>query len=273
VLRFIYQTLAIITQEQIEMNYRTTEPCEELKDFVFRFWCAAWDEQIQHVQSTYFATANSLTEIAFAYEGNKLNPELLFSSVQGHTCKHGQYPAGGFFELFGVSLYSYAIPCLFNIPASALNDEFISLETLLGDEGKTLTEKMAAAVPINERISILTDYFKAKLAASRFNDKQIIKAVRQIRQCHGNINIEELSQQCCYSHKQFTRRFREHSGFNPKLFARIVRFENTLNNYHNYPALTDAAYDYGYYDQAHFIRDFKTFTGYSPKKFLEVSGY
>lgn len=49
------------------------------------------------------------------------HPKLLFSSIQGQTSGYGQYSAGGFFELFGVSLYSYAIPYLFQIPASVLN--------------------------------------------------------------------------------------------------------------------------------------------------------
>ena len=255
------------------MNCITIAPCEELKDFVSHFWYAQWDEQKQNDQSTYFATANSLTEIAFAYEGSKRYPELLFSSVQGQTSDYGQYPADGFFEMFGVSLYSYAIPYLFNIPTPTLNNTFIGFETLLGNEAKMLTEKLAAAISLNERIKILTDYFKSKLADSRFHDKLIIKAVKRIRQCHGNINIEKLAQECCYSHKQFNRRFKEYSGFNPKLFARIVRFEGILNNYGRFTSLTDAAYAYGYYDQPHFIRDFRDFSGFGPKKFFEISGY
>ena len=252
------------------MNYIKIEPCEELKDFVAHFWFAQWDERTQDIHSTYYATANSLAEIAFAYRGSQRYPELLFSSVQGQTSNYGQYPAGGFFELFGVSLYPYAIPFLFNIPASALNDAFIGLETLFGNEAKSLTEKIAVTIPLNKRIKILTDCFKSKLADSRFEDKLIIKAVKRIRQFHGNINIEKLSQEFCYSHKQFNRLFKEYSGFNPKTFARIVRFESILKNYDRYTNLTDAAYAYGYYDQSHFIRDFRNFSGFSPNKFFDT---
>ena len=118
----------------------------------------------------------------------------------------------------------------------------------------------------------LADFFKAKLADAPFNDKLIIKAVKRIRQCHGNISIEKLSHEFCYSQKQFNRRFKEYDCFNPKLFARIIRFESALKNCGSHTNLTGTAYDYGYYDQAHFVRDFKIFAGYSPNKFFELSG-
>ncbi len=255
------------------MSYTAVEPCEELKDFVNHFWFAKWAEQTQHAPSTYFSSANTLVEIAFAFEGSKKHPKLLFSSIQGQTSGYGQYSASGFFELFGVSLYSHAIPYLFQIPASALNNEFITMEALLGNEGKILTEKIATAISANERINILTDFFKSKMVNSQSDDKLIIKAVKKIRQYHGNINIERLSHNFFYSHKQFNRIFKEYSGFNPKLFARIVRFESVLKNHAYYDNLTQAAYSYGYYDQAHFIRDFRGFSGFSPKKFFEISGY
>lgn len=251
------------------MSLITIAPCEELSDFVSHFWAAAWTVQSLEASSTYYMTANSLTEIAFAFRGS----DLVFSSVQGHTHRHGQFPAGGFYRMFGVSLYSHSIPFLFHMPASELNGHFFSLETLLGTDGKTLVEKIALARSTPDRIRILSDHFVSQPRKQRIGDSLIKQATQFIRQRLGNVNIEALSDHFCLSQKQFERRFKAASGFNPKLFSRIVRFETVLNNYSNYTNLTEAAYATGYYDQAHFINDFKTFAGYSPNKFLALSGY
>jgi AraC-like DNA-binding protein len=251
------------------MSHITIAPCEELNDFVSHFWVAEWAAQSLKTSSTYYMTANSLTEMAFAFHGS----DLVFSSVQGHTCGHGQFPAGGFYQLFGVSLYSHSVPFLFHIPASELNGHFFPLETLLGNDGKILVEKIVSAKSTQDRIRILSDYFVLRLRKQRLGDPLIKHAAQFIRQNKGNVNIEDLSHHFCLSQKQFERRFKAASGFNPKLFSRIIRFETILNNYSNYTNLTAAAYAAGYYDQAHFINDFKAFAGYSPNKFLSLSGY
>lgn len=68
------------------------------------------------------------------------------------------------------------------------------------------------------------------------------------------------------SERQFERKFREYSGFNPKLCMRIVRFEEACNFYGHsgQKTMTEIAHECGYYDQSHFIRDFKEFSGYEP---------
>ena len=251
------------------MSQQIIQPCEDLKDYISHFWAATWDEPIPLTNSTYYATANSLTELVFGFVGS----EKLFSSIRGHTTNHIQFPAGGLQELFGVSLYSHAVPFLFHLPASELSNYFVSPETLLGDDGQFLTEKITLTSTTQERVHLLTQYFRSQLKRQRWGDPFISKAVRQIRQNNGNLNITDLSNDFCLSQKQFERRFKACAGFNPKLYARIVRFETILSNRTRFVNLTEAAHANGYYDQAHFIHDFKTFTGYSPNTFFALSGY
>lgn len=251
------------------MSLKIIHPCNDLKKFISHFWVADWNNQTTDFNSTYYVTANSLTEIAFSFRDNS----LLFSSVQGQTNRHCQIPAGDLYQMLGVSLYSHAIPFLFNLPASELNNLFLSPETLLGNDGKLLNERIALSATMHERIDILSNYFKFLLGKHRFGDNLVLNAVKRIRDCKGNLNIKDLSDDFCFSQKQFERRFKANTGFNPKLYARIIRFETALNNRANYNNLTETAHANGYYDQAHFIHDFKAFTGYSPNKFFALSGY
>lgn len=251
------------------MSQQLIQPCAELKNFISHFWVADWGEQTQDNDSIYFVTANTLTEIAFAFA----NDELSLATVQGHTSKYGQFPAGHIYKMFGVSLYSHAVPFLFHLPAWELNNLFLSPETLLGNNGKLLTEKIALATTTQKRVDIFTDYFKSQLKKSRCGDHLILKAVQHIQKFNGNLNITNLSNEFCLSQKQFERRFKANVGFNPKLYARIIRFETALTNRSNYSNLTQTAHAYGYYDQAHFVHDFQSFAGYSPNKFFALSGY
>lgn len=78
--------------------------------------------------------------------------------------------------------------------------------------------------------------------------------------------IQELASLSCLSIKQFERKCRERIGMNPKLYARILRFSKAYRLHEVYPELSwlDIAYQAGYYDQMHMIRDFKVFAGVNP---------
>ena len=71
------------------------------------------------------------------------------------------------------------------------------------------------------------------------------------------------------SERNFSRKFTEYSGFNPQKAIKISRFQHTINNFsHSKTSLTEIALKGGYFDQAHFIKDFKTFSGYKPGDFF-----
>ena len=256
------------------MSYQIIKPCEELKGFVSHFWASSWNN-IGKQGSTYFSTANIQTELAFAFytlPGNR-RPELLFSTILGHTEMFRQFPMNGNLDMFGVSLFSHAVPCFFDVYTPELTNQVVSLDDLLGDKGKAINEKMTNAITVQKRVEIISRYFKMQLIKGRFEDPIIINAIKQIRKSQGITNITELASEFCLSGKQFERRFAEYSGFNPKLYARIIRFEAALWNRRKYSTLTQLAHDYGYYDQAHFIHDFKMFSGFSPNKFFSITGY
>jgi AraC-like DNA-binding protein len=255
------------------MNYTIIPPCEELKDYVSHFWMGRLN-RIEQADFTYYSTASTLTEIAFAFK--PLHPgglELLFSSVHGHRENFGQLPAAGFVEILGASLYSYSVPSLLGVSTSDLTNHFVETDTLLGAQSEAIIAKMSTATSLADRISSLADYFKSQLRKKCFKDPVIFSAIKHIRKHYREININTLASACCLSEKQFERRFSAYSGFKPKLYSRITRFEEASWNCRNYDTLTAAAHAHGYYDQAHFIHDFKMFAGFSPKKFFSVVGY
>lgn len=251
------------------MDYITIPPCEELKEFISHFWVLRQDGS-EPVNPTYYLTANSLTELTFLFDNVPQNPELLFSSIQGQTEKSRQLPANPWVDIFGVSIFPYAVPYLFGIPADELNNLSIPMEELLGAKAEAISLKIALASTTEARINLLSEYLKTALTDKPIDDTRIIQAVHYIRMQDGNVNIKNLANNFCLSERQFERRFKTHAGFSPKLYARIVRFEAALNSHRHIDTLTETAYNNGYYDQAHFIREFRVFSGLSPSEYFSM---
>ena len=85
----------------------------------------------------------------------------------------------------------------------------------------------------------------------------------------GSVNISAMAREHALSTRQFERKFKEVAGLSPKLYSRIIRFQAaTKHKLNGRCDLTEVAYACGYYDQSHFINDFREFSGYTPKEFF-----
>jgi AraC-like DNA-binding protein len=165
-----------------------------------------------------------------------------------------------FFTEIGITQFS-------NCPANELFNQSISLDNLFDKNTVTQTEeKLSCSTTDNERIKIVERFLLTALK-ERESDKLIIKAVKLIYQSKGTIKIKELNEKLFISQSAFEKRFRKTIGTTPKKFASIVRFNSVLNHFDTNKTLTEICYANNFFDQAHFIRDFKQYTGDTPEKF------
>jgi len=95
----------------------------------------------------------------------------------------------------------------------------------------------------------------------------VSEAVRRIYQTNGTIQVKELNKKLFISQSPLEKRFRKVVGTTAKKFASIVRFNAILDNLSETKSLTQICYENDFFDQAHFIKDFKQFTGDTPENF------
>jgi AraC-like DNA-binding protein len=247
-------------------TYEVILPDKGLEDHVSHFWCSRWNTGIQECIN-YNSTANTLSELVFAFAPGK---QPVFSLLQGHTDKYCCLETAGLSELFGVSFYSHAIPYFFEASACDLVNQLANLGDFMRSDAEAMSYRLACADSFAKRVGIMTLHLKHKFNLHRKTDLTIINAIKMMRQSGGQVNIAALAKKCSLSQKQFERRFKSFSGFNPKLYSRILRFKNSFLQY-NDPSYTKMALDLGYYDQAHFINDFKQFSGFSPRNYTPIS--
>lgn len=135
-----------------------------------------------------------------------------------------------------------------------------------------IEEKLAESVHDRQRIAIVEQFLLSRLNESE-PDRLICHSIQKIRSVGGMIKIKDLVEDIPISRDPFEKRFRKIAGTSPKQFAGIVRLRFIIENHSQKKTMTETAYSAGYYDQAHFIRDFKSFTGQTPKVFFDSPSF
>lgn len=131
-----------------------------------------------------------------------------------------------------------------------------------------IEEQLAEAIDNTQRISTIERFLISRLNLVK-PDLLVQKAIQNIQLVKGNIRINELMDNLPLSRDAFEKRFRKSTGTTPKQYASIVKLNNLINDLNPESSLLDAAYTSGYFDQSHFIKDFKIFTGELPHDFIK----
>lgn len=152
-------------------------------------------------------------------------------------------------------------------PANELFNLSLSLDDIFNKNSVAeVEEKLTIAISDKQRIKIVEQFLLSHLKDIG-TDKLIVEAVKLIYQTNGTIRIKELNEKLFISQSPFEKRFRKVVGTTAKKFASIVRFNSVLDNLNETKSLTEICYENNFFDQAHFIKDFKRFTGDTPENF------
>ena len=250
-------------------TYQQIPPPPQLAPYIRFFWVFEMDGISGAEPYIYRSMADSCGEMIFHYKGifNRIDKSgEPLSIIQGPTRHFQRYETNEDFGIFGLYFYPFAAKQLFGVPATALADNHPCLVSFFGQEGRALEERIMLAPDTPTRCNILSGFLEGKLLKNSHNTiSHVHLAVRELIHADGITDIKELSSKYCLSVRQFERHFKELSGFSPKLYSRITRFSKATDQYGFVgKSLTDVAYECGYYDQSHFIHDFKEFSGYHP---------
>ena len=151
-----------------------------------------------------------------------------------------------------------------NIPITELFDNGYSAREIIGREVEELLEKSHDTISLHELDSIVQSYFLKKLSQIK-EPLPIDFALQQLLVNH-NTNIDRIAEMACMSIRTFERKCKERLGMPAKMYARIARFHKAYKMLENRSTISwpDLTYEVGYYDQAHFIKDFKEFARVTP---------
>jgi AraC-like DNA-binding protein len=155
----------------------------------------------------------------------------------------------------------------FSLPMSVLNNNSISLNDIWGKVITEIEDKLANANDHKARIDIIQTYLLRLLQQTK-QDIQIGNCIKLIQKKSAEISLAELHEMTGYTQRHLARKFKQHVGLSPKEYLKVTRFISSLKRLKNYPklSLTQIAYQSGYFDQAHFIHDYKIYAQHTPKE-------
>jgi len=159
---------------------------------------------------------------------------------------------------------------LLGIPQQLLINECTLVSDILGEQIHTLCRRMEDhATNPPYVLNLLEDWLIGQLKKNdNLNTDRINHACNQIMIHNGNIPIKELYKLSNMSKSSLEQHFKEQVGLSPKTFSRVIRF-NQANKFLKETTTSDwqeIIYRYGYFDQSHFIHEFKHFFGYTPSQ-------
>jgi AraC-like DNA-binding protein len=256
------------------MNFKIIQPSQQLADFVRFFWILEYNASIDK-PFVHHAFAHHCPEIIFCYKGqfkytSAFDTEKnLITGIYGQTQSISKVSSNTEFGILGFYLYPHALPQLFSLPANELTNQSVDIKTLCGQEGEILEEKIMLASDNGQRVKLVSDFLEARLKHVRPEFANIFSSIITISNSYQATSVKSLAANNFLSVRQFERRFKEFSGFNPKLFLRITRFNSLLNKPFQNKPLAQIAFEYGYYDSSHFIHDFQQFSGVNPKEYFK----
>lgn len=158
-------------------------------------------------------------------------------------------------------------------PLHELFEKSTSLDNFMEKQRISIIEEQLAEAKNNaQRIAIVEQFLLSQLYHLKPDDL-ISAAIAKINSVNGIIKINELADMLYISNDAFEKRFRKIVGASPKKYSSIVRLQSIITQDHQHKNLTDIAFDAGYYDQSHFNKDFKLFTGQTPTDFFNSNLY
>ena len=157
-------------------------------------------------------------------------------------------------------------------PMGELLNTAVDLSDLLGREAETLAERLFEEREWQQRFTIVERELGRRVVAAQAPSAAVMHATSRLLETCGRIEVGRLVGEVGVSQKHLIQRFRQELGVTPKVLARVLRFGRAVEQMKlGRDRLLDVALECGYYDQAHFDRDFREFAGVTPTEFAQVN--
>lgn len=262
------------------MEYLTFEPCDALSPLIKCFWSLLVPKEFSRERQQIFSDGCmdlifNLGDDVFRVFPNGEKKKQPKAFVLGHITEPMWVEPTGEVETFAVRFYPGSFASFTNVDIANLNDKDTPLsDVFTPEEAAELETKIKQSRGIEERNQILEKFLLNHLQI-HLNTSALVKSVvDKILHTKGNVDISETVNHISSERRKLERMFSKTVGTSPKQLCKVIRFQQTLQAMiRDNKSLTQVAHDNEFYDQAHFIKDFKQFTGVTPKSFYENKSF
>lgn len=251
-------------------------PCAALRPYISRYW--AWDGESELPTMLPGTGAELMFHYAQPVSVRQSNGmtcflprTVLLSPRNGRFALQTDAPAG----FISVRFRSGALRHFCRMPSGELIDKGLSAADIWGQTARVVEEKVAEASQLSARVRIIEDFLWQQWLACRQPTHAWLDDAFRWLYSHSNDSLPQLAADAGVSIRQFQKVFKQYAGVSPKYFQRVARLENIMRRLlvEQRQQYLNLALDHGFYDQAHFIKDFKRFAGDTPSRYLCAANF
>lgn len=254
------------------MRFEKVEPKQDLGYLIKEFWIFENSDTNPEIQKV---IPDGFSEIIIhygdpykikMYDNWEVQPKVLLSN---QISKYFFLQNTGTSAMIGIKLHPTTLFQLFGIDLAPYTDRVVPLTTVSSIDSSELTHLIDVSYTVDDRISHIENWFTSILKQGRlFDSSTVAKAVEIILEKNGLVDIKQIAEILGISERQLERSFKKVTGVTPKFYSRIIRFNYIFTIVKNgNDSWIRVALESGYFDQSHFIKNFKEFTGEEPSSY------
>jgi len=255
------------------LKYQEILPCPQLGYYVKCYYLFESDSELHDTvfPGGYMEIIFNLGEGIWKTRHNNVFHKTPRVELWGQLTKPLAVQTTGRNAMLGIRFYPHSASCFLNEEAWQFNDRISDVRDVLGMSVNSLHEKLMNEPELKNRVELLESFLLKRLsiAENRSHRMSMVSTiVNELKQPATSTTVENIARRYDITPRYLQKLFLNHTGVTPKLFARINRFQNSLKLISKREtSLTSVAHDSGYFDQSHFIREFKSFTGFAPSAY------
>jgi AraC-like DNA-binding protein len=195
------------------------------------------------------------------------------SEIIGQRCSWFKHSTAGAVDLVSISFKPGGLSPFVPFPVADATASTIPFSSVPGSVFTEMEERVYEENDLVKKIGIIQNLLVKQLLKNSTRSNNVSEFITRLHAINEFPSIAGFLQYYTINRRKLERDFDYHVGVSPKFLQRVLRFRKTITGFYKSANrnLTALAYDCGYFDQAHFINDFKEFTGLSPKKFFSSS--
>ncbi len=261
------------------MIYKAHIPAAPLDQFVDFF---IYFERVEHAHSVDRFLPNGDTEILIDFHDT---PQYVYDN---HTLKEIQachhvwasglrtepitIPSGNGAAMMVISFKKGMASPFFPFPMEEIKDSVVDADLVWGSDFGLLREQLLETKDIDRRFQMVEEFLLLRFRSKLRLNPCVSFAVSEMLERPDAISIARMNEKIGYSQKHFTEMFRRQIGVTPKSYLKIMRFQKAVRTIDSATEIDwgTIAQDCGFYDQAHFINDFKHFSEFTPEQYAKI---
>lgn len=253
-------------------NFETIKPSPLLAAYIKHYWFlkaeSILSEQVRTVPTGHISLIFHRGRQIFSVSRNEFQSK---GFLCGHEKNYTDLLYSGYIDMICVVFRPLGANVFFKMPMSEINGLQANIHDLEDKNLADLQESLYETETNRQCILLIEQFLLNRIGhTDTYNRKRINAAINLINS--GEKEISALADASCLSPRQFNRVFTEYVGAGPKEFQRIIRFQRALYTLQSQKEINPAqlAVECGYYDQPHLIKEFRSYSGYTPTEYISA---